>query len=61
MAQFSERGLVIRRALDLMSALKLGVRVTLSEILADEFYAMVVIAEERDLLEWRPRSGDSPK
>ncbi len=50
-AQSSEKGLAIRRALDLMAALKLGVRISLDEIAADEFYAMQVIAEERDLLE----------
>ena len=45
------RGLLIRRALDLMGALKLGVHIGLDEIRADEFYAMLIIAEERDLLE----------
>ena len=50
-AQSSERGIVIRCALDLMNAMKLGVRVSLSEIRADEFQAMLIIAEERDLLE----------
>ena len=34
-----------------MAALKLGVRISLDEIAADEFYAMQVIAEKRDLLE----------
>ena len=58
-AQASERGLVIRRALDMMCALKLGVRISLDEIRADEFYAMLTISEERDLLdrERQPRSG----
>lgn len=50
-AQTSERGLVIRCALDLMAALKLGVKISLEEIAADEFQAMMIIAEERDLLE----------
>jgi hypothetical protein len=40
-----------RRALDLMGALKLGVHIGLDEIRADEFCAMLIIAEERDLLE----------
>ena len=59
--QASEKGLVIRRALDLMSALKLGVRISMDEIAADEFYAMVITAEERDRLERErlPGSGDS--
>ena len=47
----SEKGLLIRRALDLMGALKLGVHIGLDEIRADEFCAMLIIAEERDLLE----------
>jgi hypothetical protein len=50
-AQSSERELVIRRGLDLMNALKLGVRISLDEIVADEFQAMMIIAEERDQLE----------
>ena len=50
-AQCAEKGLLIRRALDLMGALKLGVHIGLDEIRADEFCAMLIIAEERDLLE----------
>ncbi len=50
-AQASENGLPIRRALDLMAALKLGVTISLEEIKADEFQAMLIVAEERDLLE----------
>lgn len=42
---------MIRCALDLMNAMKLGVRVSLDEIRADEFQAMLIIAEERDVLE----------
>jgi hypothetical protein len=48
-AQASEKGLVIRRALDLMCAMKLGVRISLDDIRADELAAMLIIAEERDL------------
>ena len=47
-AQSSEAGLLARRALDLRAALKLGIRVSLEEIRADEFYALVVLEEERD-------------
>jgi hypothetical protein len=60
-AQASEKGLVIRRALDLMCALKLGVRISMDEIRADELAAMLIITEERDLLDrekspaWRGR------
>ena len=50
-AQASEKGLLIRRALDLMAALKLGVKISLEEIKADEFQAMLIVAEERSLRE----------
>jgi hypothetical protein len=50
-AQCAEKGLLIRRALDLMGALKLGAQVGLDEIRADEFCATLIISEERDLLE----------
>jgi hypothetical protein len=49
-AQSSEEGLLLRRALDLRAALKLGVRIGLDEIGADEFQALVVLEEERDAL-----------
>ncbi len=35
----------------MMSALKLAVQIGLDEIRGDEFCAMLIIAEERDLLE----------
>jgi hypothetical protein len=47
----SDAGLLIRRALDLRAALKLGVQVGLEEIAADEFHAMLILEEERDRLE----------
>src|SRR5882724_4188200 len=50
-AQCAEKGLLIRRSLDLMSALKLAVHISLEEIRGDEFCAILIIAEERDLLE----------
>ena len=50
-AQSSEKGLLIRRALELMGALKLGFKISLEEINADEFQAMMIITEERDALE----------
>jgi hypothetical protein len=37
---------LLRRALDLRAALKLGVRVSLDEIPADEFAAILVLEEE---------------
>ena len=50
-AQCAEKGLLIRRTLDLMSALKLAVQIGLDEIRGDKFCAMLIIGEERDLLE----------
>jgi hypothetical protein len=50
-AQSSEAGLLLRRALDLRAALKLGIRISLEEIRADEFYAMLVLEEERERLD----------
>ena len=38
----------LRLALDLMSDLKLAVHIGLDEIRGDEFYAMLIIAEEGD-------------
>jgi len=43
----SERGQLIRRALDLQAALKLGVHVDLDEIRADEFFVMLTVEEDR--------------
>lgn len=42
---------MLRRALDLRAALKLGFRLDLDEIHADEFYALLVIEEVKDGLE----------
>ena len=50
-AQCAEKGLLIRRVLDLMGALKLSLALSIDDICADEFYTMLIIAEERDLLE----------
>ena len=50
-AQHSEAGQLLRRALDLRAALKIGVSLSLDEIAADEFYAMLIIEEEQDRLE----------
>jgi hypothetical protein len=50
-AQSSETGLLIRRAIDFRAALKLGVRIGLDDIRADEFLAMLVLEEERDRLD----------
>ncbi|MFB3779814.1 MAG: hypothetical protein ACE141_19495 [Bryobacteraceae bacterium] len=42
---------MLRRALDLRAALKLGVRIGLDDIRADEFRAMVTLEEEQSRLE----------
>jgi hypothetical protein len=42
---------LLRRALDLRAALKLGVRIDLDEIRADEFHALVVLQEEQEQLD----------
>jgi hypothetical protein len=42
---------LLRRALDLRAALKLGFRIGLDEIRADEFQALVATEEERDALD----------
>ncbi len=47
-AQSSEAGLLLRRALDLRAALKLGIRVGLDEIRAEEFFALVALEEEQE-------------
>lgn len=46
-AQASELGQLVRRALELRAAIKLGIRVGLDEIRADEFAAMLAIEEEQ--------------
>jgi hypothetical protein len=50
-AQYSEVGLLIRRALDLRAALKLGFRISVDAIQADEFCTLPVLDEEKDRLE----------
>jgi hypothetical protein len=50
-AQSSEAGLLLRRALDLRAALKLGVQIELDEIRADEFRALMVLEDEREALD----------
>jgi hypothetical protein len=46
-AQNSQVGQLLRRALDLRTALKLGVKLSLDEIAMDEFQAMLIIEEEQ--------------
>jgi hypothetical protein len=50
-AQSSEAGLLLRRAIDLKVALKLGVQIGLDEIRADEFRALILLEDERGALD----------
>lgn len=50
-AQHTAKGLLIRRAIEIRGALRLGVDVTLDDLGADEFQAMLLLEEERDRLE----------
>ena len=50
-AQSSEAGQLLRRTLDLRAAIKVGVTVTLDDIAADEFLAMLILEEEREKFE----------
>lgn len=50
-AQSSEAGLLLRQAIDIRAALKLGIAISLEDIRADEFRALSVLEEERDRLE----------
>ena len=57
-AQHSEAGQLLRRALDLRAALRLGVSLSLDAIAADEFVAMLAIEEAQDQFE-KERVGNS--
>jgi hypothetical protein len=46
--QNSDLGQLLRRATDLRACLNLGITIPLELIPADEFYAMLIIQEERD-------------
>jgi len=44
--------------MDIRSALKLGMRIGMDEIGADEFYAMLILEEERERLEREQQPGN---
>jgi len=46
-AQLTDTGQLLRRALDLRSALAMGILIGLDEINADEYFAMQVVEQER--------------
>lgn len=56
-AQASDADQLLRRAIDLRAALKLGVRVELNDIRADEFAAIRTLEDEQTRLE-RERLAD---
>jgi hypothetical protein len=43
--------MLLRRAIELRAALKLGVRIGLDEIRADEYRALILLEDERDALD----------
>ncbi len=55
-AEQSEAGRLLRRALDLRAASRMGIQVTLDDIAADEFQAMAILDEEREKWE-KERQG----
>lgn len=57
-AQHSEAGQLLCRALDLRTAMKIGIHLSLDEIAADEFYSMLAIEEAKDQYE-REHTGNS--
>jgi hypothetical protein len=50
-AQLTDTGQLLPRALDLRSALAMGIRIGLDHIDADEFFTMQAIEQERDAYE----------
>ncbi|MCL4849794.1 MAG: hypothetical protein KJZ78_00245 [Bryobacteraceae bacterium] len=50
-AQSSQQGMIVSRALSLLSALKLGIQISMDEVCADEFWTMLVISEMQDAAE----------
>ncbi len=45
-AEQSEAGRLLRRALDLRAASRMGIQITLDHVAADEFQAMAILDEE---------------
>ena len=44
----SDTGQLLRRALDLQGAIRLGLHLCLDDVAADEFHALLILQEERD-------------
>jgi hypothetical protein len=51
---------LLRRALDLRTALRLGILVGLDDIRADEFQALVVLEEEQEKLDRERLNASRP-
>lgn len=51
---------MLRRALDLRAALKLGIRIGLDEIRAEEFLALVALEEEQERLDRERLNANRP-
>lgn len=51
--------MLLRRAVDLQSTLRMGIRVELNDIPANEFAVMLILEEERDLLDREQSSNGS--
>ncbi|MCZ2152871.1 MAG: hypothetical protein LC114_03050 [Bryobacterales bacterium] len=62
-AQTSEAALLLRRALDVDAAIKLGLRIGFDQISADEILAILTIENERDEFDrtFRARDGFARK
>jgi hypothetical protein len=50
-AQTSAPGMLLRRAVDLRAAMKLGLRLDLTDVQADEFHCLLILEEEVQLLD----------
>ena len=44
----SEPGMLLRRALNIRAASRMGIHVRLDDVAADEFHAMLILDEERE-------------
>ena len=60
-AQQSEAGMLLRRAVDLRAALKLGLRISLVDVTAEEFWALSALEEERDRIDREQLGTNGPK
>jgi len=49
--QHSYAGQLLQRALRKLSAIRLGITITLDDVLTDEMYAMALIEDEREKFE----------